>query len=100
MKRLKRLIAAAGLVTVIALPTAHAAQAQTPYTGGQPPAVGSSDQGGPSDLSHATPKAGTLSAQDTGSRFAVTGADISELSIIGAGAILTGVFLKRRARTA
>ena len=87
----------ASVLFALAVPVAHAG----PYTGGEGPKVGGRDAGNPAAVVSKSSNARPLQAADSGStRFAVTGADIMQLSIIGAGAIVLGVFLKRRARSA
>jgi hypothetical protein len=90
-RRAKRLVAASALVIGLWAPAA--ASAQSLYTHTPPPAAGSSDVGAP-NVANAV-----LHAQSS-DRFslAVTGSDIAGLSVIGAGAVVTGAVLVRRAR--
>ncbi|MDQ6927695.1 MAG: hypothetical protein M3159_03425 [Actinomycetota bacterium] len=86
--RIKRLVVVAAFLTGLGAPVA--AYADGAYTNTPAPNVGSSDPGVAPAVVH-TQSAGTFS-------LPLTGADIAEMSVIGAGAVVAGTVLVRRAR--
>lgn len=76
------------------------ADAQSVYTGVQPPVVGAVDTGAPGGSAGAvrSSSAALQTVQSTSGGLAFTGTDVVSLVAIGGGAIAIGALLKRRAQ--
>jgi hypothetical protein len=90
----RRKLLAAGVVAAASLIPAAPAWAQ--YSGGHAPAAGSNS--GPGNATQVLGETFTRTAN--GGFLASTGADIAELTALGAGAVAIGIVLRRRSRSA